>query len=120
MKVVIAGEQARELVAALGVHGVDAELVPAAESLTAALVGIEAKLEGETPDAAVSVGTGDSPFALAMVAAKLGVPLAACLAAEPDPDSVDGAEHRILRVLAGECFELDDAERLLAWLNANA
>jgi len=66
--------------------------------MAAALVGMEQRLEGDRPAAAVAVGVGESAVALGITASKLGIPLIACLG-EAGGDA-DGAKHRILTTLA--------------------
>jgi hypothetical protein len=115
------GEQTTTLVEALAAAGVDAQIVPDGD-LAGMLTGVEAELERGGFDGAVAVGTGEAALALAITAAKLGVPLAACPVQAADPDSREGAEQRILGTLAGEHFEPGDqaAERLHAWLEEAA
>jgi hypothetical protein len=129
-------EPAAALTSALSDRGIDAELhAPARaaggraiEALAAALIELEARLEAERPRLAIAVGTGDAPLALAISAAKLGVPVVAWV---EDPgraaEELDRAEERILRVLADmdagpigdgvAAFEA--AERISSWAHLN-
>jgi hypothetical protein len=101
-------EPAAALTSALSERGIDAELhaVPrvdedrAVASLAELLVEIEARLEKEGLALAIGVGTGDAPTALAVTAAKLGVPLVAWIESGPDEGELEQAERRILATLA--------------------
>jgi hypothetical protein len=100
--VVVAGEKnaSEALETALGQHGLEARILPAA-GLSEALVGIERELEDSRPAAAVAVGTSEVALALAITASKLGVPLAA-MAAVPGtvPGTGEADAGRILATLA--------------------
>lgn len=134
MKALVVGhaEPAAALTSALSERGVEAELHAAArptqEGAVAALAGSLVELENRLlegrPAIAVAVGAGDAPLALALSAAKLGVPLAAWATdAEHDADALESAERRILGLLAdfdagvaGDgAAAFDAAERIVAW-----
>ena len=115
--VVIAGEKeaGAALSGALSERGIDSRFLETS-TLPEALVGIEEVLEQGRPDAAVAVGFGGEALALAITAAKLGVPLAFAGGGE----ARDGRdEDRILTTLA----ELDAgsetagaADLIASWL----
>jgi hypothetical protein len=128
-----AGETPAELAAALRARGAEAEVSPPVAAgaerqvarLARALVEFERAAGGRGFELAVAVGTGDEAIALALDAAKLGIPLVACLPPEPGPDELERAEWRILRELAQERLPLEEsggaealAERILAWAGA--
>ena len=127
-------EPAAALTSALSECGVEAKLhaVPrppddrAVASLAESLVELERRLTDERPTLAIGVGTGDASLALAITAAKLGVPLVAWLEeASAQQDELGAAEDRILRTLAdfdagpvgdgAAAFEA--AERISSWAN---
>jgi hypothetical protein len=127
-------EPAAALTSALRERGIDAELhsVPRADpasavrTLAAALVELEARLSADRPALAVGVGTGDASIALAVTAAKLGVPLVAWAeGAGGEAEELELAERRILTTLADfdagpvgdgpAAFEA--AERIASWAN---
>jgi len=127
-------EPAAALTSALCEQGIDAELhaVPRASenravaSLAEALVELEARLSGERPALAVGVGTGDASLAVAVTAAKLGIPLVAWVEdTRAESGDLELAERRILTVLADfdagvvgdgvAAFEA--AERIASWAN---
>lgn len=133
VKALVAGdaEAATALCAALREQGVDAEAYatqPTAEersvgSLAGALVELEERL-GAGYDVAVVAGPGDAAMALAIVAAKLGLPLAASLeAGQPSSGELDAAERRILTELADVVARADTgpnpalaaAQRIASW-----
>lgn len=102
-------EPAGALTSALAEAGVEAGLhivprAPAgrgAEQLAAAFVELERRLACEPADLAVAVGLGDGPVALAVVAAKLGIPLVAWVEdGQPPNGELERAERRILDQLA--------------------
>jgi hypothetical protein len=127
-------EPAAALTSALSERGVDAELhsVPrpsearAVVGLAEALVELEQRLDERRPALAIGVGTSDASLALAITAAKLGVPLVAWIE-DPAPESeeLELAERRILATLADfdagpvgdgvAAFEA--AERIASWAN---
>jgi hypothetical protein len=135
MKALVVGhaEPAAALTSALSERGFDAELyaVPrpseehAVTSLAESLVEIESRLTEAGPAVAVGVGSGDAPTALAVTAAKLGVPLVAWIADGPGEGEMEQAERRILATLAdfdagpvGDGTEaFDAAERIASWAN---
>ena len=128
-------EPAAALTSALGERGIEAELhaLPrpredrAIASLAESLVELERRLTDERPALAVGVGTGDASLALAITAAKLGVPLVAWVedTAPPEQGDLESAEARILTTLADldagpvgdgvAAFEA--AERIASWVN---
>jgi hypothetical protein len=127
-------EPAAALTSALAEQGIEAELhaVPRPEedravaSLAEALVELERRLTEERPSLAVGVGTGDASLAIAVTAAKLGVPLVAWVEdTQAESEELDVAERRILTVLADfdagvvgdgvAAFEA--AERIASWAN---
>jgi hypothetical protein len=129
-------EPAAALTSALGERGIGAELhaLPRASgdravtSLAESLVELERRLTNERPALAVGVGTGDAALALAITAAKLGVPLVAWVEeADPIQEDLEQAEARILVTLAdfdagpvgdgAAAFEA--AERIASWANLN-
>ena len=112
----LAGEEkaAKSLQTALGEAGFEADL-SAASGVKDALAGIEQDLERHRFDAAISVGTGDEALALAVTAAKQGVPLAAFGAGSGG----SGDEARIIATLAGADLGSDSsraADLITAWL----
>ena len=137
MKALIVGhaEPAAALTSALSERGMDAELhaVPrppeerAVTELAQALVEIEGKLAGDAPKVAIAVGTGDAPTALAITAAKLGVPLVAWVDNGAGEDDMERGERRILATLADfdagpvgdgvAAFEA--ADRIASWAEIN-
>lgn len=135
MKALVVGhvEPAGALTSALGEEGVEADLhaVPRASEgraigeLADALVALEERLSGSPSDAAVAVGTGDAPLAVALVAAKLSVPLVAWVEGGEGPaGALELAERRILAELASfDAGEVGDgpaaheaARRIAGWL----
>lgn len=129
-------EPAAALTSALSEQGVEAKLHavprPAAgrevASLAESLVELERRLTDERPALAIGVGTGDASMALAVTAAKLGVPLVAWVEdTEPESGELELAERRILAALAdfdagpvgdgAEAFEA--AARIASWANLN-
>jgi hypothetical protein len=126
-------EPAAALTSALVERGIEAELqaVPRASeeravaTLAELLVEIERRLESEGITLAIGVGTGDAPTALAVTAAKLGVPLVAWVQDPPPDGELEAAERRILATLADfdagpvgdgtAAFEA--AERIASWAN---
>jgi hypothetical protein len=134
MKALVVGhaEPAAALTSALSEQGLQAELhaVPrpsderAVASLAESLVELERRLTEERPAVAIGVGTGDASLALAITAAKLGVPLVAWVEeTDPGQGELELAESRILAVLADfdagpvgdgvAAFEA--AERISSW-----
>jgi hypothetical protein len=126
-------EPAGALTSALSEQGVEAELhaVPRAPEgravgeLAAALVDLEGRLAARSSDVAIAVGTGDAPVALALVAAKLSVPLVAWVERDEGvAGPLELAERRILGELANldagpvgdgpAAFEA--ARRIAGWL----
>lgn len=127
-------EPAAALTSALNERGLEAKLHAfprppeerAVASLAESLVELERRLTDERPALAVGVGTGDASLALAITAAKLGVPLVAWV---EDTGSEQGelelAEARILATLAdfdagpvGDgAAAFDAAERISSWAN---
>jgi len=102
-------EPAAALTSALSECGIEAELhaVPrppedrAVASLAESLVELERRLTDERPALAIGVGTGDASLALAITAAKLGVPLVAWVEeTDPGQGELELAEGRILATLA--------------------
>ena len=99
--------------------------VDAVRSLAESLVEIESRLAEPGPALVVGVGTGDAPTALAVTAAKLGVPLVAWIDNGPDEGEMEQAERRILATLADfdagpvgdgtAAFEA--ADRIASWAN---
>jgi hypothetical protein len=129
-------EPAAALTSALSERGVDAQLhaVPrpaagrAVESLAGSLVELERRLIDERPALAIGVGVGDASLALAVTAAKLGVPLVAWVEdTEPESAELEQAERRILTLLsdfdAGPVGDgvaaFDAAERIASWADLN-
>jgi UDP-N-acetylglucosamine:LPS N-acetylglucosamine transferase len=129
-------EPAAALTSALNERGIGAELHAfprasedrAVASLAESLVELERRLADERPALAVGVGTGDASLALAITAAKLGVPLVAWVEdTEPEQGQLELAERRILSTLAdldagpvgdgAAAFEA--AERISSWANLN-
>lgn len=129
-------EPAAALTSALSEQGLEAELhaVPrlaedrAVVSLAESLVELERRLTDERPALAIGVGTGDASMALAVTAAKLGVPLVAWVDdTETESGELELAERRILKTLADldvgpvgdgvAAFEA--AERIASWANLN-
>ncbi len=127
-------EPAAALISALSEQGLEAELhaVPppdaeaAVASLAHSLVELERRMTEHRPALAVGVGTGDASLALAITAAKLGVPLVAWVDDTlPDTEELERAERRILITLAD--FEagpvgdgaraFESAERIASWAN---
>jgi UDP-N-acetylglucosamine:LPS N-acetylglucosamine transferase len=127
-------EPAAALTSALAERGIGAELhaLPrapddrAVASLAESLVELERRLTDERPALAVGVGSGDAALALAITAAKLGVPLVAWVEeAAPVAGDLEEAEARILVTLADfdagpvgdgvAAFEA--AERIASWAN---
>jgi hypothetical protein len=127
-------EPAAALTSALSEQGIDAELhaLPrpaedrAVVGIAESLVELEQRLTDKPPALAIGVGTGDASLALAVTAAKLGVPLVAWVDdAEPAADELEVAERRILVTLADldagpvgdgvAAFEA--AERIASWAN---
>ena len=123
-------EPAGALTAALADEGVEAELHaaprPSAEravqDLALEFVELERRLSESRSDLAVAVGLGDAPTALAVVAAKLGVPLVAWVEDGQAPNGeLEAAERRILDELAdldagpvGDGAEAHEAARAIA------
>ena len=102
-------EPAGALTSALSEAGIEAELhaVPrppadrVVQELAASLVELETRLVDSPSDLAIAVGVGDAPLALAVVAAKLGVPLVAWVEDGQEPNGeLEVAERRILDQLA--------------------
>lgn len=111
MKALVVGhtEPAGALTSALGEEGIDAELhapprapaTGAVQALAEALVELESRLGDGRGELAIAVGLGDAPVALAVVAAKLGVPLVAWVEDGSEPNGeLERAERRILDQLA--------------------
>lgn len=118
-KVVLAGDKdaSEALEAALRDAGLEAR-IHSASGLVDALQGIERELEGDRPDAAVTVGTGEAALALAITAGKLGVPVAACLGEAASAEEAD--RRRILATLASLEVGPDSegaADRIASWLS---
>jgi hypothetical protein len=123
-------EPAGALTSALAEEGLEAELfaVPrplaerAVEDLARSFLELETRLSGAPSDLAIAVGLGDAPMALAVVAAKLGVPLVAWVEdGRPPNDEVERGERRILDQLAdfdagpvGDGAEVHQAARAIA------
>ena len=129
-------EPAAALTSALSERGVEAQLhaVPraaadrAVASLAESLVELERRLLDERPALAIGVGTGDASLALAVTAAKLGVPLVAWVEdTEPESAELELAERRILTLLsdfdAGPVGDgvaaFEAAERIASWADLN-
>jgi hypothetical protein len=129
-------EPAAALTSALSEQGIAAELhrIPrpdrdqAVAGLAESLVELERRLSDERPALAVGVGTGDASLALAITAAKLGVPLVAWIEdTQAESEEIELAERRILVTLADldagpvgdgvAAFEA--AERIASWANLN-
>ena len=115
MEALLAGdpEPTAALSSALKERGIDAR-VHATEGLAEALTAIERELERSHPDVAAAVGAGEEALALAITAAKAGVPVAHAAAG---PGSADNS--RAIATLA----ELDAgsdparaADLIAAWL----
>lgn len=135
MKALVVGhsEPAAALTSALSERGIEAELHAfprpserdAVTSLAASLVEIENRLVEARPGLAIGVGTGDAPTALAVTAAKQGIPLVAWIDNGPDEGEMEQAERRILATLAdldagpvGDgTAAFDAAERIASWAN---
>jgi len=94
--------------------------------LASTLVDLERRMAGKRPGLAVAVGLGDAPVALAVSAAKLGIPLVAWVEEEASEASeLELGERRILLALASldagpvgdgpQAFQA--AERIAAWAN---
>lgn len=132
MKALVVGhaEPAGALTSALADEGIEAELRAfsrppagrAVQDLAGAFVELERRLEEDRSDLAVAVGLGDAPVALAIVAAKLGVPLVAWVEdGQPPNGELESAERRILDQLAdldagpvGDGAAAHDAARTIA------
>lgn len=129
MKALVAGhaEHAAGLASALAERGLDAETyVSEAEgerdamALADALVALEVRLAGGDA-VAVAAGVGDSSIALAVTAAKLGVPLASWPQPQNQPqDDLAAGERRIIATLAslevgrsGDEVSPEEAARLI-------
>lgn len=129
-------EPAAALTSALSEQGIQAELhaVPkapddrAVATLAESLVELERRLMAERPALAIGVGTGDASLALAITAAKLGVPLVAWVEeTDPGQGGLELAEGRILGTLADfDAGPVGDgvaafaaAERISSWANLN-
>ena len=129
-------EPAAALTSALSERGVEAQLHavprPAADravaSLAESLVQLERRLTDERPALAIGVGTGDASLALAVTAAKLGVPLVAWVEdTEPESAELELAERRILTLLSdfdagpgGDgAAAFDAADRIASWADLN-
>lgn len=127
-------EPAEALASALRERGLAAELhaaqrVPEGRgvgALASTLVELERRMAGERPGLAVAVGLGDSPLALAVTAAKLGIPLAVWVGKDaPEASEIERGERRILATLASlDAGPVGDgvqafraAERIAAWAN---
>jgi hypothetical protein len=129
-------EPAAALTSALSELGIQAELhafprppdEQAVASLAESLIELERRLTEERPAVAIGVGTGDASLALAITAAKLGVPLVAWVEeTDPRQEQLELAESRILATLADfdagpvgdgvAAFEA--AERISSWANIN-
>ncbi len=111
MKALVVGhsEPAAALTSALREKGVDARLhaVPSSPgqrttgAMAEALTTLERRLEEECPRVAVGVGAGDAPLALAVSAAKLGIPFVAWVDSQNDGgSSLEQGERRVLATLA--------------------
>lgn len=123
-------EPAGALTSALADEGVEAELhaVPrppadrAVQDLALDFVELERLLSESPADLAIAVGLGDAPVALAVVAAKLGVPLVAWVEdGQPPNGELEAAERRILDELAdldagpvGDGVQAHEAARAIA------
>jgi hypothetical protein len=129
MKALVAGhaEHAAGLVSALAERGLDAETYVTegegdrdAMALADALVALEGRLAGGDA-VAVAAGVGDSSIALALTAAKLGVPLASWPQPQNQPqDELAAGERRIIATLAsleagraGDEVSPEEAARLI-------
>jgi UDP-N-acetylglucosamine:LPS N-acetylglucosamine transferase len=129
-------EPAAALTSALSEQGLEAELhaVPrpdadaAVASLANSLVELERRMTEQRPALAVGVGTGDASLALALTAAKLGVPLVAWVDdALPETEELALAERRIVITLADfEAGPVGDgvaafeaARRIASWADLN-
>jgi hypothetical protein len=129
-------EPAAALTSALAEQGIDAELrvIPrpaqarAVAELAETLIELERRMTDDPPALAVGVGTGDASLALAVTAAKLGVPLVAWVGStEVESEEIDFAERRILTTLADlDAGPVGDgtaafaaAERIASWANLN-
>jgi hypothetical protein len=94
----------------------------AVQDLADQFVELERRLSDSRSDLAIAVGLGDAPVALAVVAAKLGVPLVAWVEDGQAPNGeLEAAERRILDELAdldagpvGDGTEAHDAARTIA------
>ena len=136
MKALVVGnaEPAAALTSALSERGLEAELhaVPrppedrAVADLAQSLIELEERLEAERPAVVIGVGTGDASLALAITAAKLGIPLVAWVEdTHPANEELEVAERRILTTLAdfdagpvGDgVAAFDAAERITSWAN---
>ncbi len=106
-QVALAGEAepVAALQAAFRTEGIRASVLPA-DGLAADLTELERRLADERPHACVSVGTSEGALAFAITAAKLGIPLAACLdGSSLATDGTAAATRRILSTLAGLATE---------------
>ena len=127
-------EPAAALTSALIERGVEARLhaVPRAApdmavvSLADSLTELERRLIDERPALAILVGASDASLALAVTAAKLGVPLVAWVEDPlPEADALEAAERRIVAALADlDAGPVGDgpaafaaAERIASWAN---
>lgn len=118
MRALITGESepAAALAGALRDGGAEAELIAggarptprAVADLARELTEFERVASAAEFDVAIAIGLGDAPLALALVAAKLGIPLLTCQRDEPQAgdDQLDRAEWRILGELAEERLEM--------------
>lgn len=118
MRTLITGESepAAALAGALRDLGADVELIAGGARPTARRVAdlarelteFERAAAEHEPEVAVAVGLGDAPVALALVAAKLGIPLITCQreAQALGDGQLDHAEWRILSELAEERLEM--------------
>ena len=132
MNALVAGSEApaAALVAALAEREIEAERYDAPDSgeravatLAEALVALEQRLESGNLALAVAVGSGDAPTALAVTAAKLGVPLAAWAGEDGAGGELDQAELRIIATLAGcdvgSAPVAEAALKIASWANLN-
>lgn len=124
MDVLLSGDEpgATALESALRELGLDADRFDQPLALAEMMVALENVLECEVPRLALGVGAGDASLALVITAAKLGVPVAACL----DGDvGVQADEHRIVATLAsftaGPAGDASRAAgRVVSWLENKA